>query len=85
MNTPTRSNCELCHRQFQAPEEKHYYYIDGDRDNIDLDNLIILCYPCMNHFRTANPEGLQSKYGLFAFAVNRRLYNFQKTLIEKGK
>ena len=77
MDTLTPKDCELCHRRFNGPEEKHYYYIDGDRDNIKIENLIVLCSPCMGHWRKANPEGIQKKYGLFAFAINRRLYDFQ--------
>ena len=77
------SHCELCHRRFNSPEEKNIYYIDSDQDNIKPENIICLCYPCMQHFRQTNPEGLQEKYGLFAFAINRGLYQFQKENISR--
>jgi len=78
-------NCELCHRKFLDPAEKLYYYIDQDPDNQDPANIICLCYPCMKHFRQANPTVLQEKFGIFAFAINRRLYDFQKANNPGGK
>lgn len=50
------------------------YFIDRNPENRKECNLAVFCPFCRKQFQSANPEGLTVKNGLFAFAVNRDLY-----------
>lgn len=74
----TGRKCELCHCEESERWKVWEYFIDGDTTNHARKNVINLCPPCYRIFTTANPDGIKIKNGIFAFAINRGLYDFKE-------
>lgn len=74
----TGRKCELCHCEESEQWKLWEYFIDYDPTNHSPKNVIIFCPPCYRIFTTANPDGIKTKNGIFAFAINRGLYDFKK-------
>ena len=70
--------CEICHQPEDSRHILYIYYIDRNPENINVDNIALLCVQCERIFRYSNPEGLTPSGGLFAFALNRGLYTLRK-------
>lgn len=69
--------CENCSTPDTATSPLVSYFVDQDPTNPAPENLIRLCPTCYKHWLVANPDGISDRYGQWAFAINRGLY--QKT------
>lgn len=80
------SKCEVCGREESIYLPLHVHFIDRNPKNMKEENIAVFCTGCGGNFIRSNPEGLSTRGGLWAFAINRGLYrNLIKERLKEEK